>query len=177
MSLSDTNTSGLRQFGNMALASGAVAAGTGAGTIKTTVIIPFTVDGVFNSKAVTDNIATAAPTLAQFPSNYLAWTLYSLAADNVARTHYYVFALSSAGAVVTFQGTYDGQDLTMRGGGVAKGKSVIPNVPDGFVPFAIAKVVSTGATAWVPGTTLWSTVGGNTVTITNVGVMPSATTL
>lgn len=45
---------------NMAFASGALAEGTAAGTIKTTVAIPFMINGKFYGKAITDNIALIA---------------------------------------------------------------------------------------------------------------------
>jgi hypothetical protein len=47
--------------GNITLNSGAVAAGTNAGSIKTTATVNYTVNGVFKSKAATDNIALPAP--------------------------------------------------------------------------------------------------------------------
>lgn len=49
----------LSQGGNFALNSGALAAGTTAGTIKSTVAINFTINGEFKLKAITDNIAIA----------------------------------------------------------------------------------------------------------------------
>ncbi|RTL37160.1 MAG: hypothetical protein EKK53_21560 [Burkholderiales bacterium] len=49
----------LSQGGNFALASGALAAGTAAGTVKTTAVIPYVIDGQFYSKAITDNMAVS----------------------------------------------------------------------------------------------------------------------
>ena len=52
----------LSQGGNLAFTSGALAAGTNAGTIKTTATIVFTIDGVFKSKGATDNVSIAVST-------------------------------------------------------------------------------------------------------------------
>jgi len=49
----------LSQGGNLAFISGALAAGTNAGTIKTTVAVTYSINGAFKSKAITDNIAIA----------------------------------------------------------------------------------------------------------------------
>jgi hypothetical protein len=46
----------LSRGGSFALASGALANGTTAGTIQTTATIPFTIDGTFASKAATNNV-------------------------------------------------------------------------------------------------------------------------
>lgn len=45
----------------LALTSGALAAGTGAGTVKTTATVTYVIDGQFYSKAATDNLALTAP--------------------------------------------------------------------------------------------------------------------
>jgi hypothetical protein len=47
----------LSQGGNLAFISGALAAGTNAGTIRNTVAVTYTINGAFKSKSITDNIA------------------------------------------------------------------------------------------------------------------------
>lgn len=88
-----------------------------------------------------------------------------------ATTVYYVICVTSAGTWKVVQGTYDNQDLTNLGGYTAKGKSVIPDVPDEVVPVAVLKVVTAGS-AFTPGTTALTTIG----TFKNVNVLPVAST-
>lgn len=93
-------------------------------------------------------------------------------------TVYYVLGVTAGGTWKVVQGTYDGQDLTNASGYVGKGASVIPDVPDGFVPVAVIKVASGGATFTV-GTTSLGTGGqtsGGVATIRNVNVLPVAST-
>lgn len=173
--LRDLMSSAARLPGNMCYADGGTTNGTNAGTIKTTVAVPYTLDGIWYSKAITDNIALAAPSSSLLPNDYDRWRFYSIGATDVARTFYLVFALDSSGNVVTFQGAYSGQDLTFRGGGVAKGDGLIPNLPDGVVPFAIAKVANPASLAFVPGTTALTTASGRTVTFYDIAMLPSVT--
>lgn len=176
--LNDLGSVGQRQFGTMSFQTGLVAAGTNAGTIKTvTNIIPFAIDGVFGAKAVTDNIALAAPTVAQLASGWDRWTFYSISATDVARTFYLVHALAPNGDVVTFQGSYSGQDLTFRGMPLTKGDGLIPQIPTGFAPFAVLKIENPASLAFVPGTTALTTASSRVVTIKNVCTLPAATTL
>lgn len=177
-SLQDLRSTALRAPGNMTFVSGLLAAGTNAGTFKTvTNTIVYAFDGVLKTYAPTDNIAVAAPTAAQLANEYQKWTLYSISATDVARTFYMVFAFDSAGTVTTFQGTYSGQDLTGRGGNMAKGDGLIPQIPDGFVPFGIIKIANPATLAFVPGTTALTTASSRVVTFTNINILPSATTV
>lgn len=178
--LNDLGTAGERQFGSMSFNTGLVTNGTNAGTIKTvTNTVPFTVDGVFGAKAPTDNIAIAAPTSAQLANGYQNWRLYNLTTTSpaAASTFYAVFAFASNGDVVTFQGDYSGQDLKFRELGLAKGTGLIPTIPPGFAPFAIAKIVHSAASTFTWGTTALTTSGNRTVTFYNVSAIPAATTL
>lgn len=175
--LNDLGTAGQRQLGTMCFNTGLVAAGTSAGTIKTvTNTVPFAVDGIFGAKAPTDNIAIAAPSAAQMPNGYEQWALYSIGSAEAARTFYVVFAFAPNGDVVTFQGSYSGQSLVSRGGAVAKGDGLIPSIPSGFAPFAIAKIENPANLAFVPGTTALTTASGRTVTFKNVCALPAART-
>lgn len=178
-SLQDLRTSAQRAPGNMTFVSGLLAAGTTAGKFKTvTNTIVYLFDGQFKSYAPTDDIAFAAPTSSQLPNSYQQWALYSLSATYpaAASTFYMVLAFDSAGTVTVFQGSYSGQDLAFRGG-VGKGDGLIPQIPDGFVPFGIIKVVHSAASTFVPGTTALTTSGNRTVTFYNVSLLPSTTTL
>jgi hypothetical protein len=177
-SLQDLRSTALRAPGNMCFVSGLVAAATTAGLYKTvTNTIVYTFDGTFKTYAPTDNIAYAAPTAAQLPGEFERWAPYSISATDVARTFYLVGAFDSAGTVTTFQGTYAGQDLSRRGANMGKGDGLIPQIPDGFVPFVVIKVANPASLAFVPGTTALTTASSRVVTIANVSVLPAATTL
>ena len=175
-SLNDLGTLGLRQFGTQCFNTGLVANGTNAGTIRiVTNTVPFAIDGIFAAKAPTDNIAIAAPTSAQLPNGFANWLLYSISATDVARTFYMVHAFAPNGDVVTFQGSFVGQDLTFRGQMLAKGDGLIPDIPAGFAPFAITKVENPASLAFVPGTTALTTASSRTVTFRNVSTLPAVT--
>jgi len=93
-------------------------------------------------------------------------------------TVYYVIGAIAAGTVKVVQGTYDNQDITLASGYVGKGKSVIPDAPDGFVPVAVIKVAS-GSSTFTVGTTSLGTGGqtsGGVATIKNVNVLPVGST-
>jgi hypothetical protein len=59
----------LSQGGNLAFTSGALDAGTNAGTIKSTATITYTVNGRFASKAATDNVSIAYTGAAVYSQN------------------------------------------------------------------------------------------------------------
>jgi len=79
-------------------------------------------------------------------------------------TVYYVIGVIAAGTWLVVQGTFDPkvQSATLDPmqigatggvqGGYGSGKSIIPDVPEGFVPVAIMKVITAGST-FVPATT------------------------
>jgi len=186
-SINDLRTEASRIVGNMCFVSGLVDNATNAGLIKTvTNTIVYTVDGKLASYAPTDNIAFAVPTAAQLPYDYQRWISYDLGTAVSATvkfapagcTFYSVYAFDSAGTVTCFQGDYAGQDLTFRGMPLQKGTGLIPQIPPGFTPFVIVKIVHTAAAVFVHGaTTALTDAGSRTVTFTNVSVMPSTTTL
>jgi len=178
-SLNDLSSVAQRQFGTATFFSGLVAAATTAGKLKTvTNTIQFMVDGVWGTPlAATDNLTMAAPTAAQLPLEYGRWVYYNISATDVARTFYCVIAHNIAGEIVCFQGDYSGQDLTFRGMPLVKGTGLIPQIPEGFAPFAIVKVANPASLAWTMGTTAFTTASSRVVTISNVCVLPKATTL
>lgn len=85
-------------------------------------------------------------------------------------TVYYVLCVNAAGTVRVVQGTYDGQPISNMGTTMV-GKSVIPDIPDAFVAFAVMKVV-TGGSAFTPGTTALTGIA----TFIDVAVLPEAAT-
>lgn len=163
----------------MALTSGGAVVATTTTKFKTANAVTYLYDGQILSYGAADNVTVVAPTSSQITNNHQHWALYNLTTTTpaAASTFYVVAALDSAGAAVFFQGTYSGQDLTARGLPLVKGDGLIPQIPSGFVPFAIIKIAHSAAATFTWGTTALTTSGSRTVTFYNVGVLPSTTTL
>jgi hypothetical protein len=136
--------------GFMSLSSGAVAAGTNAGTIQNVAAVNYVFDAVFFQKAITNNIAVTRDT--QVP----AFTTVP-----VSSKCNFAFFLDAAGNVTASQG------VIVAAGGVA------PNAPvvSGKTLFAVVSVVTNGSTTFVPGTTAFGA-AGITSTFLNVMDMP-----
>lgn len=146
------NAEGLNA-GNIVLNSGAVAAGTNAGSVKTTATVNYTINGVFKSKAATDNVALPAPSAA---GTYTAGEIQALAIGEKA-----LFALFiDASGNFTF-----GQSAKVQAGEPAP----VIAVPGDKAVLAVFTVTATTA-VFTPGTTALGT--GNTVTYYNTSVMP-----
>lgn len=140
--------------GNITMNSGAVAAGTNAGSIKTTATVNYTINGVFKSKAATDNIALPAPSAA---STYTAGEFQVIPIGMKS-----LFAL-----FIDTAGTFSfGQSALVSGDDPAP---VIPQSSDCAV-VAVFTVKATSA-IFTPGTTVLGT--GNTTTYYNTSVMPA----
>lgn len=164
-------------LGTMALGNGTVLTAVTA-VVNQSTAFSYMVAGKMKTKAVNATVAlNAPPTVATVKSDgstitadeATAWLTYVIPANKIA---YGVLALDNAGAVVMFQGSYDDQDLAFRGRPLHKGKSVIPDIPLGFVPFAIIKFAC--AVAFTLGTTASNTAG---VSITDIGILPAGNTL
>ena len=85
-------------------------------------------------------------------------------------TVYYVVGVNQSGTWKVVQGTYDGQQVAPTGYTVL-GKSEIPDVPAGFAPVFVIKVLSGGA-AFTVGTTALTGIS----TFLNVSVLPILST-
>lgn len=154
----------LSQGGSFAFASGALATGTGSGTIKTTVIVPYSVDGQFFSKAITDNISIVE---ANPP-------VFSVASDGSftgkvgGSVRLYGIYLDNAGAVTTVPGAIANvADLaagltTLQFTQNIKGKTCI-----GFMRIAL-----TAGTTFIPGVTAQAA-AGVTASYLNVFSIPA----
>lgn len=149
-----TNAQGLNS-GNIVLNSGAVSAGTNAGSIQTTATVNYTVNGIFRTKAATNNIALPAPSVA---GAYTAGAIQSLAVGEKA-----LFAL-----FIDAAGNFSfGQSAKVGAGEPAP---VIGSPADKAV---VAVFTVTAATApFVPGTTALGAAGISTV-FYNTSVMPA----
>lgn len=146
---------------NRAFSSGAWAEGTNANTIKSTATIAYTIDGVFYSKAATDNIAMAAP--AAGPAFYQLPD---------GETCYIVVALDSSGNVKCIQGKYDGQEYRDPTTGLPQvGDGGIPDCPSDLCPVALVKIACSGGT-FTPGSTDLSGAGVTDTWYNLAGVLP-----
>lgn len=156
---------GLSQAGNLALASGALATGTTTSTVKTTVIIPYTVNGQFRSKAITDNIAIAyvGPTVYNAPNGVSA-TNGSFTGAVGGSTRIYNLYLDAAGTVSIEPGPIVNTAELAAGTAVLQFAGAKRNL----ACFGALRVAVTATTTFIPGTTLLGAAG---VTSTYINLM------
>lgn len=129
-----------RMFGNVCLSRPVLAIGTSKAAVNTTAAAVFAIDGIIRNKAAMTSevlVSGGAPFKVQ-PVN---------------TTVYYVLALNAAGTVHCFQGTYAGEEILSPTGMSLRGDGSVPDIPDGYAPFGMIKVV-TGSAAFTPATTL-----------------------
>jgi len=153
----------------MALASGALANGTTAGTIKTTVAIPFALDGQFYSKAITDNIAIAytGPDVYQAPTG-VGSVNGAFTGGVGGATRLYLLALNAAGAVSVTPGKI------VNTADLAAGRVSLdfPDAPFNQCPFGAVRIAVTANTSFIPGTTALGA-SGVTTTYLNLASVPA----
>lgn len=133
--------------GYMSLSSGAIAAGTNAGSFKTTATITYTNNGILLSKGATDNLTFTAGHTALANSQACLFGLW----------------LNSSGTVSTSQGPI-----------VTTGDNCpVPGAPAANLTlFGLIKVSCSSSQTFTPGT---STLGsGNTAAYTNCSTMPGS---
>ena len=154
----------LSQGGSFALASGALANGTTAGTIKTTVIVPFVIDGQFFSKAITDSIATAVV----LPAVYGQPVNGSFTGGANGSTRLYGVYLDNAGAVSLFPGAI------VDTAALAAGQAPLqfPAPIKGKVCIGVVRIAVTAGTTFIPGTTALNA-AGVTTTYLNLFSIPA----
>jgi hypothetical protein len=133
--------------GFVSLTSGALAIGTNAGTFKTAAAVTFTNNGIFRSKAITDNLAFSAGHTALGNSQACLFGLF----------------LDNSGNVTTSQGMI-----------VAAGDPCpVPNAPaSNLTPFGLIKVSTSSSQTFTPGTSVLGT--GNTAAYINIASMPGS---
>jgi hypothetical protein len=150
--------------------SGALAAGTTAGTVKTTVAINYILDGQFYTKAITDNmsIAYTGPQVYQAPTGVGSVNGAFTGGTN-GSTRLYLLCLNASGALSIVPGPIvDSADL-------AAGRAPL-QYPDDAIntcPIGAMRIALTAATSFVPGTTSLAA-AGVTATFTNLADVPSA---
>lgn len=176
MSSSATRLLGSRNATRAVLAINAAS----AATVKTTSALEYQVDGLMYTKAALSAQALTALATADFtggaglPSGGYLQPSGSTAfyVQPASTTVYYVMVINAAGTVRVVQGTYTGQPLSSQGLS-ATGRSIVPDVPDVWVPFGMIKIVTNSSTTFTPGTTALDA-AGLTVTFYDVGVLPAA---
>lgn len=141
--------------GYCAFNSGALAAGTNAGTVQNTAVINYINNGIFYSKAATNNMA---PTPAGTGPGYAARAIPPGSVSILG------FWLDAAGALSVTQG-----DVVASGGPT----SVAPLPPylNNRTLIGLAKVRTDGTTTFTPGTTAFAATGVTT-TFFNTAVLP-----
>jgi len=168
----------LTRGGNIALASGAVAAGTTAGTIKTTATITYVIDGQFYSKSATDNIAFTGPTAGE--GENLVGTFQPHLANQVRLYGLWLdvngnFFVTQGPAAVPGDLANGIVSLQWPEAPRAYGDSAASSVASGpkYTIVAVARVSesSTGST-FVPNTTALATSGQLTVSFINLATLP-----
>lgn len=171
--LSALMSAAARLVGNMVYNSGLAVIGSTASAFTTTVIIQYAIDGIIRNLAAQTNTALAALVASDLPSSQAAWLqpagLAAFYTQPANTTVYYVIGVNAAGTVKVVQGLYSGQQIQYPGGLSVVGDGSVPDVPDGFVAFAVLKVAS-GGSAFIPGTTALTGIG----TFLNVSVLPLA---
>ena len=159
------NLLGNQSVGKATLAINAAA----AATVKTTAAYSYSVGGVWYTKA-----ALAAQSIA--PTHTIHGTVVGGAyVQPVSTTVYYTIALNAAGAVAVVQGSFAGQNLALLNIGTSfVGDGFVPDVPAGYTPVGVIKVVTNGATTFTPGTTALDA-AGLTVSYFDIAFLPSNT--
>jgi len=154
----------------MALNSGALAAGTTAGTIKTTVAVTYLIDSQFYSKAITDNIAISygGPSVYQASAGGVGGLNGGFTGGVNGSTRLYLLCLNASGAVSILPGAIvDTAEL-------AAGRVALqfPDAPNLVSVFGAMRVALTANTTFVPGTTALAATGVTT-TFLNLANVPA----
>jgi hypothetical protein len=166
----------LRLIANMCLGKmGSTIANTTASKVDALTAVTVTIGGFAVAVAAQDELVLAALAASDLPTSQANWVppwgLPGFYTQPAGTTAYCVFGANAAGTVKVVQGTYDGQILSPASGYTQLGKSVIPDVPDGFTPVFVMKVISGGA-VFTPATTALTGIA----TFKDVGVLPVDTT-
>lgn len=148
--------------------SGALAAGTNAGTVKTTAAINYILNGYFRTKAITDNmsIAYSGANVYQAPTGVGAVN-GSFTGGTNGSTRLYLLCLDDSGNLSVVPGNIvDNADL-------AAGRVAL-QFPDNFFsvcPIGALRIAVTAGTTFTPGSTSLSA-SGVTATFINLADVP-----
>lgn len=153
----------------VALNSGALANGTTAGTVKTTVAINYLLDGTFYQKAITDNmsIAYTGPSVYQAPTG-VGTVNGSFTGGTGGATRLYLLMLDAAGNLSVLPGPI-ANSADLAAGRVSL---QFPDEPINTCVIGALRIALTAGTTFVPGTTSLAA-AGVTATYLNLGDTPS----
>lgn len=151
------------------------ATGGATATVATTSAIISQIDGVTRSRA-----ALAAQSLAP-THNIFGEASTAVYAQPIGATAYLTLGVNAAGTIAVVQGTFAGQNLVpsatagvgalSNAGTNLVGDGSIPNLPEGYAPLGLVKVVAASA-AFTPGTTNLNT-AGLTFSYFDIGLIPA----
>lgn len=159
----------LSQGGNVCLASGALANGTNAGTIKTTVAIPYLIDGTFQTnKAITDNISIAYTGPSVYVNGSISAMNGSFTGATGGSTRLYGLYLNAAGTVSVELGPI------VNTAELAAGTAPLqfPPTKRANACFGMLRIALTAGTTFIPGTTALNATGV-TATYLNCATVPA----
>lgn len=155
--LNDIGTAAVRfAIANYNAGKAGLTTGTTTTAVKTVAATNYTINGIFYTKAITDNMAI---TTATGPVNGSVSTYV----QPTNTTAYYVVCLNAAGALSVVQGSYAGQNL----GGGAIGDGSIPDVPSTVCAIGVFKLITTTA-AFTIGTTAITSAAVGTATFYDI---------
>lgn len=160
----------LAQGASIAFSSGALAAGTNAGTIKSTATITYTVDGRFYSKAATDNVAISytGPSVYQASAGGVQSVNGSFTGAVGGSTRLYLICLNTSGAFSIVPGKIvNTADLT-----AGRVSLDCPDAPNLVCAVGAMRVALTAGTTFAPGTTALDA-SGVTTTFINLSTVPA----
>lgn len=157
----------LSQGGSFAFNSGALAEGTNNATIQIAAAINFTIDGVFKSKAITDNIAIAYTGQSGVYSLQNTYSNGSFVGGANGSTRLYCIFLDAAGAVTIEPGqvvdtaALAAGTVSLQFADAKRNKACI----------GALRVAATAGTTFTPGTTDLSA-SGITASFLNLSCVP-----
>lgn len=157
----------LSQGGNLAFNSGALAAGTNAGTIQNAAAINYTVNGIFRSKAITNNVAIAYTAPAVYSQNAVA-SNGGFTGETGGSTRLYGIYLDAAGAYSIVPGPVV-NTARLSAGQIAL---EFPGTQRDKACVGAMRVALTAGTTFVPGTTALNA-AGVTATFLNLSAVPA----
>ena len=159
-----------RQFGQMCFTKAARAIGTAPTGFNTTGTTTYTIDGVFKTFAAQTSRAFVSPA----PLNSAGTatdTAPGYVVQGVNSTIYYTVGVDVNGNFGVAQGQPNGPVTSPIGIG-AYGSGNVPDLPMGWCPFGLVKVVTTASTTFTPGTTALNA-AGITATFYDQALIPS----
>lgn len=152
-----------------ALNSGALAAGTNAGTVRNAAAINYVIDGQFYSRAITDNssIAITGGAIYQAPTG-VGPINGSFTGGSSGSTRLYLLQVNTAGVISVMPGRIvDSADL-------AAGRVALefPDTVNLQCPIGALRIAVTAGTTFIPGTTALNA-AGVTATFLNLATVPA----